>query len=134
MPADDPARVTATPEASALLERLRARYGAVLFFQSGGCCDGSSPMCYQEGEFPIGAQDVFLGNIDGTPFYIGGDQFDYWQHTQLIIDVVDGMGGMFSLDNGTGKRFLTRSRLFSDQDNARLAARPVLRGLQSATI
>ncbi len=123
-------RVLATPDALALLARLRARYGALLFFQSGGCCDGSSPMCYQEGEFPIGGQDVFLGCIDTTPFYMGAAQFEYWRHTQLIIDVVDGMGGMFSLDNGTGKRFLTRSRLFSDEDNEQLSAHPVLRGLQ----
>ncbi|MBC7514586.1 MAG: DUF779 domain-containing protein [Herminiimonas sp.] len=123
------ARVTATATALALLSQLRGRYGPLMFFQSGGCCDGSSPMCYQEGEFPIGAVDVCLGTIDGTPFYMASDQFDYWQHTQLIIDVVDGMGGMFSLDNGTGKRFLTRSRLFSDAENALQAARPAARGL-----
>lgn len=122
-------RVTATPAALLLLTQLRARYGRVMFFQSGGCCDGSSPMCYQEGEFPIGDRDVYLGNIEGAGFYMGGDQFAYWQHTQLIIDVVDGMGGMFSLDNGTGKRFLTRSRLFTDADNILLQQMPVQYGI-----
>ena len=124
-------RIVATPPALALLSQLRSRYGPLMFFQSGGCCDGSSPMCYQEGEFPIGEADVCLGPIDGTPFYMASDQFDYWRHTQLIIDVVDGMGGMFSLDNGTGKRFLTRSRLFTDPENQRLNAQPLLRGLQT---
>lgn len=109
-------RVTATLQALDFLAELKQRYGPLMFFQSGGCCDGSSPMVYADGDFPIGVGDVYLGSIDGTPFYIGGDQFEYWQHTQLIIDVVDGMGGMFSLDNGTGKRFLTRSRLFSDDE------------------
>ncbi len=111
-------RVIATDSALALLALLRQKYGPLMFFQSGGCCDGSSPMCYAAGEFSIGPDDVYLGNLDGTPFYIGHAQFEYWKHTQLIIDVVDGMGGMFSLDNGTGKRFLTRSRLFSDEENA----------------
>ncbi len=123
-------RVTATPAALALLEQLHARYGALMFFQSGGCCDGSAPMCYQHGEFMIGQLDVFLGLIGSTPFYMGGDQFAYWQHTQLTIDVVDGMGGMFSLDNGTGKRFLTRSRLFDDQENVALAGQRLAYGVQ----
>ena len=115
-----PARVVATPAALELIERLRSAHGAILFHQSGGCCDGSSPMCYPQGEFLVGDHDVFLGKIGGAPVYMGGAQFDYWRHTQLIIDVVDGQGGMFSLDNGTGRRFLTRSRLFSDDENAAL--------------
>lgn len=123
-------RVIATPSALRLLTKLRQRYGALMFFQSGGCCDGSSPMCYQSGEFPVGPADVYLGDLDGTPFYMGADQFDYWRHTQLVIDVVDGMGGMFSLDNGTGKRFLTRSRLFTDDENDLLEAQPLLCGEQ----
>jgi uncharacterized protein (DUF779 family) len=123
------ARVSATPAALALLARLGQRYGRLMFFQSGGCCDGSSPMCYQHGEFPVAGSDVYLGQIGATPFYIGGDQFEYWRHTHLIIDVVDGIGGMFSLDNGTGKRFLTRSRLFSDVENAALAQVVMKRGL-----
>jgi uncharacterized protein len=88
----------------------------VLFHQSGGCCDGSSPMCYPTDDFLIGERDVLLGEIAGAPFYISGLQFEYWKHTQLIIDVVAGRGGTFSLENGEGVRFLTRSRLFSDTE------------------
>jgi uncharacterized protein len=99
---------------------LRSRHGPLMFFQSGGCCDGSAPMCYTAGEFNLSESDVYLGNLDGAPFYIGLEQFGYWEHTQLIIDVVAGNGGMFSLDNGTGRRFLTRSRLFSDAEWAEL--------------
>ena len=110
------ARVTATPAALELIGALRDKHGPLMFFQSGGCCDGSTPMCYQAGEFNISDTDVFLGELDGAPFYMGCEQFAYWEHTQLIIDVVAGNGGMFSLDNGTGKRFLTRSRLFSDEE------------------
>jgi len=116
-------RVTATKAALALLAELRDRHGPLMFFQSGGCCDGSSPMCYAAGEFQVGEEDVYLGNLDGVPFYIGAEQFAYWQHTQLIIDVVPGMGGMFSLDNGTGRRFLTRSRLYTEEEAERLEAR-----------
>lgn len=115
------ARVIATDAALAMLAGLRLRHGPLMFFQSGGCCDGSSPMCYALGEFNLSDSDVYLGDLDGTPFYMGVEQFAYWEHTQLIIDVVAGNGGMFSLDNGTGKRFLTRSRLFTDAQNAQLA-------------
>ncbi|MRW88220.1 DUF779 domain-containing protein [Pseudoduganella sp. FT26W] len=114
------ARVTATPAALDMIAALRDRHGPLMFFQSGGCCDGSTPMCYPAGEFSISDTDVYLGNLDGTPFYMGREQFEYWEHTQLIIDVVEGNGGMFSLDNGTGRRFLTRSRLFSDEELAML--------------
>lgn len=113
-------RVTATPAALAFIDELRRRHGPLMFFQSGGCCDGSAPMCWAEGEFQLGDHDVCLGELDGAPFYIGSEQFAYWEHTQLIIDVVAGNGGMFSLDNGTGRRFLTRSRLFSDAECALL--------------
>lgn len=116
-------RVVATAGALAMIGELRARHGPVMFFQSGGCCDGSAPMCYPAGEFNISDTDVYLGNLDGAPFYIGMEQFEYWEHTQLIIDVVGGNGGMFSLDNGTGRRFLTRSRLFSDDEMGVLDAR-----------
>lgn len=111
-----PPRVIATPAARDFIARLQATHGALLFHQSGGCCDGSAPMCYAQGDFLIGDNDVKLGDIGGAPFYIGAAQFDYWRHTQLIIDLVPGQGGMFSLDNGTGQRFLTRSRLFSDEE------------------
>ncbi|TAN06556.1 MAG: DUF779 domain-containing protein [Rhodanobacteraceae bacterium] len=110
------AKVLSTPAADALIERLRKKNGPVLFHQSGGCCDGSSPMCYPQGDFILGDQDVLLGEIDGAPFYMSPSQYEYWKHTQLIIDVVEGRGGMFSLDNGEGVRFLTRSRLFSDAE------------------
>ena|SRR5512144_2312938 len=116
------AQVTATPAAVRLVETLRARYGAVLFHQSGGCCDGSAPMCYPQGDFIVGDRDVLLGDVGGAPFYISAPQFEYWKHTQLIIDVVAGRGGMFSLDNGEGVRFLTRSRLFTDEEVESLRA------------
>jgi hypothetical protein len=122
------ARVIATDAALAMIAELRQRYGPLMFFQSGGCCDGSAPMCYPAGEFSISDTDVYLGSLNGAPFYMGIEQFTYWEHTQLIIDVVDGNGGMFSLDNGTGRRFLTRSRLFSDDEfNLLDAASPAAR-------
>lgn len=116
-----PPQVTATLAALQLIERLRARHGALLFHQSGGCCDGSSPMCYPVGDFIVGDRDVQLGTIGDAAFYISPSQFEYWKHTQLIIDVVPGRGGMFSLENGEGVRFLVRSRLFSDDEYAALA-------------
>lgn len=113
-------RVTATPAALALIERLKAEHGELMFHQSGGCCDGSSPMCFQRGELMVGPSDVRLGEIGGCPFYMGAAQFEHWQHTQLIIDVVVGRGGMFSLEGATGLRFLTRSRLFTEEEQSRL--------------
>lgn len=109
-------QVIATPAAVALIEQLRSEHGAVLFHQSGGCCDGSSPMCYPQNDFIVGDRDVLLGEIGGAPFYISAPQFEYWKHTQLNIDVVEGRGGMFSLENGRGVRFLVRSRLFTDAE------------------
>ncbi|WMJ71112.1 DUF779 domain-containing protein [Stenotrophomonas sp. 24(2023)] len=117
-----PPQVTATLAALQLIDRLRARHGPLLFHQSGGCCDGSSPMCFAQGDFLLGDRDVRLGEIGGAPFYISPSQFAYWKHTQLIIDVVPGRGGMFSLDNGEGVRFLVRSRLFTDAESAALQA------------
>ncbi len=117
---DLPLQVTATPAALQLIDTLRARHGPLLFHQSGGCCDGSSPMCYPVGDFIVGDRDVLLGQIGGADFYISPSQFEYWKHTQLIIDVVEGRGGMFSLENGEGVRFLVRSRLFDDEEFARL--------------
>ncbi len=105
-------RVLATDAALALIDEIRRDHPDILFHQSGGCCDGSSPMCYPAGEFRVGETDVRLGEIGGVPVYISASQFEAWKHTQLIIDVVPGRGGMFSLDNGREKRFLTRSRLF----------------------
>jgi uncharacterized protein (DUF779 family) len=102
-------RVSATPAALTLLAAIQAEHGAVLFHQSGGCCDGSSPMCYPAREFIVGDADVRLGEVGGAPVYIGAAQFEVWRHTRLIIDVVPGRGGMFSLDNGRELRFITRS-------------------------
>ncbi|TCA19693.1 DUF779 domain-containing protein [Rhizobium leguminosarum bv. viciae] len=105
-------RVLATDAALDLILEIKRDHPDILFHQSGGCCDGSSPMCYPANEFMIGDSDVRLGEIGGVPVYISASQFEAWKHTQLIIDVVPGRGGMFSLDNGREKRFLTRSRLF----------------------
>ncbi|GAC91457.1 hypothetical protein KN10_1893 [Anoxybacillus flavithermus NBRC 109594] len=105
-------KVIATDAALKLIEKLKTKYGPLMFHQSGGCCDGSSPMCYPQGEFIIGDSDVLLGEIEGCPFYMHAAQYEYWKHTQLIIDVVPGRGGMFSLEGSEGVRFLTRSKLF----------------------
>jgi uncharacterized protein (DUF779 family) len=109
----EPVRVTATPAALVLIAEIEADHGSILFHQSGGCCDGSSPMCYPQGDFIVGDRDVLLGRIGGVPVYISEAQFEAWRHTQLILDVVPGRGGMFSLDNGRERRFLTRSRLIT---------------------
>jgi uncharacterized protein len=114
-------RVVATPAALALIEKLERAHGPLMFHQSGGCCDGSAPMCYPQGEFRTGGGDVRLGAIGGAPFFIGAAQFDYWRHTQLVIDVVPGRGSGFSLEAPEGLRFLTRSRVFSDEEIAALA-------------
>ena len=117
----DTSQVIATIPALQLIEKLRAKHGPLLFHQSGGCCDGSSPMCYPVGDFIVGERDVKLGEIGGAAFFISPSQFEYWKHTQLVIDVVPGRGGMFSLENGEGVRFLVRSRLFTDEEFAALA-------------
>jgi uncharacterized protein (DUF779 family) len=115
-------RISATDAARALIERLRQRHGPLLFHQSGGCCDGSAPMCYPREEFQVGDADVFLGMLDGEPFYMGAAQFEYWRHTHLTIDAVPGRGAGFSLEAPEGLRFLTRSRLFTDTENDELNA------------
>ncbi|HTI00381.1 MAG TPA: DUF779 domain-containing protein [Acidisoma sp.] len=114
-------RVLATDAALDLIATLARENGPILFHQSGGCCDGSSPMCYPESDFMTGDSDVRLGEIGGAPFFMSRSQFDYWKHTQLIIDVVPGKGGMFSLENGRGVRFLTRSRVFADDEVGQLS-------------
>ena len=122
-------RVRVTEAAAALIRKLRERHGELLFHQSGGCCDGSAPMCYRAGEFRLGEQDVYLGTIIGCPIYIGAAQFEYWRHTQLIIDMVPGRGSGFSLEAPEGVRFLTRSRVFTDAEMKDLiAAGPRPRG------
>ena len=118
-----PARILSTPQADALITRLTALHGPLMFHQSGGCCDGSAPMCFLRGEFRVGAQDVLLGRIAGdVPVWIGAAQFDSWRHTQVIIDVVPGRGAGMSLESPEGLRFLVRSRLFSESESALLEA------------
>ncbi len=109
--AKGPLGVSATDAARSLLREIVAEHGPVMFHQSGGCCDGSSPMCYRQGEFLLGDYDVRLGEIDGAPVYMGGAQAEAWTGAELVIDAVPGRGGMFSLDNGRERRFLTRSRV-----------------------
>jgi hypothetical protein len=115
-------RVLATDAALDLIESLTRQHGPLMFHQSGGCCDGSSPMCYPDGEFKTGGNDVRLGEIGGCNFFMDADQFEYWKHTQLIIDVVPGRGGGFSLEAPEGVRFLTRSRVFTDSETDALSA------------
>ncbi|BAQ16273.1 DUF779 domain-containing protein [Methyloceanibacter caenitepidi] len=115
-------RVLATDAALELIDKLRGMHGPLMFHQSGGCCDGSAPMCYPAGEFRVGQSDVQLGEIGGCPFYMSADQFEYWKHTQLTIDVVTGRGSGFSLEAPEGVRFLTRGRVFTDDEADALAA------------
>lgn len=117
-----PPRILATPEAEEWIERLRARHGDLMFHQSGGCCDGSAPMCFVAGEFRVGGQDVLLGTLTGnTPVWIGAAQFEYWRHTQVTIDVVPGRGSGMSLEAPEGVRFVVRSRVFTDEEYEALA-------------
>jgi uncharacterized protein len=115
-------RVKITDEAADVVAHLKVQHGALLFHQSGGCCDGSVPVCYPAGDFRVGPQDVLLGEIADCEFYMGAAQFEYWQHTQLIIDVVPGRGSGFSVEAPEGVRFLTRSRVFTDAETAALEA------------
>jgi uncharacterized protein (DUF779 family) len=115
-------RVLATDGAVALIEKLKDLHGPLMFHQSGGCCDGSAPMCYPAEEFRVGGNDVRLGEVAGCPVYMDADQFDYWKHTQLIIDVVQGRGSGFSLEAPEGLRFITRSRVFTDDEVDALTA------------
>ncbi len=135
-----PSRALITESAAGLLRRLQARHGALMFHQSGGCCDGSAPMCYPDGDFLVGDRDVLLAVLDvgtaeargegavGVPVWISGPQFEAWKHTQLVIDVVPGRGGGFSLEAPEGLRFLSRGRAFTDEENTALAAVPVVTG------
>ena len=126
--ADDVVRVPVTPAAAALLRELIADNGPLLFHQSGGCCDGSAPMCFARGDFKVGDSDVFLGVVAGVPFFIGAAQFEYWQHTELTVDVVGGRGAGFSVEAPRGVRFLIRSRIFEMDELAVLEARGLVRG------
>jgi uncharacterized protein (DUF779 family) len=115
-------KVIATDAAVELIQLLKEKHGPVMFHQSGGCCDNSAANCYLPGEITMGAGDVFLGEIGGSPFYISRSQYEYWKHTQLIIDVIEGSGGTFSLEGPEGKAFHTRSRLFTDEEFAAVQA------------
>jgi uncharacterized protein (DUF779 family) len=124
-----PERVTYTEPVAQLLAELRAEHGELMFHQSGGCCDGSAPMCYPRGDFRIGERDVYLGDVAGVPFFMGGDQFEYWKHTKLTIDVVKGRGSGFSAEAPRGVRFIVRSEVLSAEDVEALdASGPPLRG------
>ena len=129
-----PVRIETTSAADDLLRKLTANNGPLMFHQSGGCCDGSAPMCYPAGEFRVGAADVLLGElfIDGLAeaikVWISLEQFEYWKHTHITIDVVPGRGGGFSLETPEGMRFIIRSRLFSDAEAMELLDKPVLLG------
>ena len=114
-------RVTDTPAALALLQQLKAEHGELMFHQSGGCCDGSTPMCFELDEFMVGPSDVRLGEVGGCPFYMSSAQFEVWQRTHLTLDVTLGRAGMFSLEGSSRHRFVIRSRLFTDEELASLA-------------
>ena len=116
MTSNVPQRIVATDKAVDLINTLRDEHGEVLFHQSGGCCDGSSPMCYGKNDYMISDADVKLGEVGGAPFYMSPSQFEYWRHTALTLDVVPGRGGMFSLENGREVRFHIRSRIFTDAE------------------
>ena len=116
------ARVLITPAAAEVIDTLRAQHGELMFHQSGGCCDGSSPMCFPKGEFIIGESDVWLGSVHGCEFFMSEEQYQYWQHTQLTIDVTPGRGASFSLEIPLGIRFLIRSKMFTDEERDNLTA------------
>jgi uncharacterized protein (DUF779 family) len=120
------ARVDITDAAREVVDRLRDKHGPLMFHQSGGCCDGSSPMCFEDGDFKVGASDVLLGEIHGCGFYMSKSQFEHWQDTHLTIDVTPGRGASFSLEIPLGVRFVTKSRLFSEEEQSDLV--PVVPG------
>ena len=124
----DGERVTITPQAAEMVGRLAERHGPLLFHQSGGCCDGSSPMCYPRDDFQVGSREVYLGEVAGQPFYMGPEQYEVWAHTHLTVDLVPGRGSGFSVEAPEGVRFIIRSRVFSDEELD--AMPPVLTGLQ----
>jgi len=119
-------RISATPTAVGLIKQLRVNHGDLMFHQSGGCCDGSQPMCFEKGDFKVGGSDVYLGDVEDCAFFMARDQFEYWKHTHLTLDVTKGRGSSFSLEIPLGLRFMIRSRLFSDEEAEHLM--PVMSG------
>ena len=117
---DQTTRVKITPAAAAVVDQLRAKNGELMFHQSGGCCDGSSPMCYPKGELIVGSSDVWLGEVAGCDFFMAKDQFEFWQHTELTIDITEGRGASFSLEIPLGLRFVTKSRVFTYEESQNL--------------
>jgi uncharacterized protein (DUF779 family) len=117
---DLPARIETTSAADDLLRKLTKIHGPLMFHQSGGCCDGSQPMCFEKGDFKLGNSDICLGEIEGCEFWMSKDQFEYWQHTQLNINITEGRGSSFSLEIPMGLRFLTESRMFTEAETADL--------------
>ncbi|WP_184546486.1 DUF779 domain-containing protein [Mucilaginibacter sp. FT3.2] len=115
-------RVSTTPEAEKVIAQLKLKFGELMFHQSGGCCDGSSPMCFENGDFKIGSRDVKIGEVAGCGFFMSIDQFEYWQHTHLTLDVTPGRGSSFSIEIPMGIRFIIRSRLFTDEELGHLEA------------
>ncbi|WP_116789086.1 DUF779 domain-containing protein [Flavobacterium psychrotrophum] len=113
-------RIDADEKAIALINELKGRYGELMFHQSGGCCDGSQPMCFEKGDFKLGYSDVCLGVVEGCEFWMSKDQFEYWQHTHLTLTAVDGRGASFSLEIPLGKRFMIQSRLFTEEERVDL--------------
>ncbi|MEM6344520.1 MAG: DUF779 domain-containing protein [Bacteroidota bacterium] len=119
-------RVLITSEAQEVVDQLRSEHGELMFHQSGGCCDGSSPMCFPKGELMINETDIWLGDVHGCEFYMSMDQFEYWKHTQLTVDVVAGRGASFSLEIPMGIRFVIKSRLYSEEESEQLS--PIRKG------
>ncbi|KYG80776.1 DUF779 domain-containing protein [Roseivirga echinicomitans] len=111
-------RVAITEKAAALVKQLQEKHGELIFHQSGGCCDGSSPMIFEKEDMYLDDSDVLLGQIAGVNYYMNKDQFDYWKHTHLTVDITEGRGSSFSLEIPMGFRFIIQSRLFSDEENA----------------
>lgn len=124
-------RVLITEKAKEIIDQLRSMHGELMFHQSGGCCDGSQPMCFEKGEFRIGGSDVWLGEVHGCDFFMNFDQFEYWKHTQLTLDITDGRGSSFSLEIPLGLRFVIRSRLFTEEELADLT--PIRSGEEMET-
>lgn len=119
-------RVLITEEAEKVIDELRGRFGELMFHQSGGCCDGSQPMCFEKGDFKVGGSDVWIGSVHGCDFFMNLDQFEYWKHTQLTLDITEGRGSSFSLEIPMGLRFVIKSTLFSEADLKNLE--PVISG------